>query len=124
MTLCGECHEREGALEPKERYGYSKGFWKAAGTCMATARVVEGIVDEPKPEPDKAMTSDFFDSRQQYLSLCQGNHYQFDQLRRAKHTSMMGLYHVHNPDVPKFLMSCTACGMSCLSRRAALRPRR
>ena len=111
VTLCGECHEREGALEPKERYGYSKGFWKADGTCMATARVVEGIVDEPKPEPDKAMTSDFFDSRQQYLSLCQGNHYQFDELRRAKHSSMMTLFHLHNPDVEAFVANCNSCGV-------------
>lgn len=39
----------------------------------------------------------------------QGNHYQFDQLRRAKHSSMMVLYHLHNPDAPKFVVNCHKC---------------
>jgi hypothetical protein len=28
----------------------------------------------------QAMESDFFDTRQAFLSLCSGNHYQFDQV--------------------------------------------
>ena len=48
---------------------------------------------------------------QAFLSLCQGNHYQFDSMRRAKHSSMMVLYHLHNPDAPAFSCSCNACGM-------------
>ena len=46
---------------------------------------------------------------QAFLSLCQGNHYQFDTLRRAKHSSMMVLYHLHNPEAPAFASSCNCC---------------
>jgi E1A/CREB-binding protein len=70
--------------------------------------------DPPKDETedqDEQMESEFFDTRQQFLNLCQGNHYQFDQVRRAKHTSMMALYHIHNPDKPKFLTPCSHCGV-------------
>ena len=48
---------------------------------------------------------------QAFLSLCQGNHYQFDSMRRAKHSSMMVLYHLHNPDAPAFVCTCNACGV-------------
>lgn len=108
ITLCAECHEREGALLPQERYAYNRGVWKSDGSCTAVATPVPKCYP-PKAEPDKPMTSEFFDARQQYLSLCQGNHYQFDQLRRAKHSSMMTLYHLHNPHVAAFAASCNIC---------------
>ena len=46
---------------------------------------------------------------QAFLSLCQGNHYQFDTMRRAKHSSMMVLYHLHNPSAPAFACTCNVC---------------
>jgi E1A/CREB-binding protein len=38
---------------------------------------------------------EFFNTRQAILDLCRANHFQFDELRRAKHTSIMvvSLYH-------------------------------
>lgn len=57
--------------------------------------VIPPTTDEGNPD----MESEFFDTRQAFLSLCQGNHYQFDTMRRAKHSSMMVLYHLHNPQV-------------------------
>lgn len=58
---------------------------------------------------DDIQESDQFDTRQSLLNLCQGNHYQFDQLRRAKHSTMMLLYHIQNPDAPKFVPNCAHC---------------
>ena len=58
---------------------------------------------------DETQDSEHFDARTSFLSLCQGNHYQFDQLRRAKHSSMMVLYHLHNPDAPTFTPNCANC---------------
>ena len=60
-------------------------------------------------DADDLMESEFFDTRQNFLSLCQGNHYQYDTLRRAKHSSMMVLYHLHNPTAPGFVSTCNVC---------------
>eukprot|EP00978_Attheya_sp_CCMP212_P043915 scaffold294920_cov59-Attheya_sp.AAC.5 len=58
---------------------------------------------------------EFFNNRQAFLNLCRGNHYQFDELRRAKHTSMMVLWHLHNRDAPKFVQQCASCSREILS---------
>lgn len=67
------------------------------------------IETDDTEDVDDIQESEHFDTRQSFLNLCQGNHYQFDQLRRAKYTSMMVLYHIHNPDAPKFVPSCNNC---------------
>jgi len=69
------------------------------------------ITDVPSDTKDKddILESEFFDTRQAFLSLCQGNHYQYDTLRRAKHSSMMVLYHLHNPTAPAFVTTCNIC---------------
>ncbi|KAF7147333.1 hypothetical protein RHSIM_Rhsim03G0000100 [Rhododendron simsii] len=63
-------------------------------------------VSEDTKDKDEILESEFFDTRQAFLSLCQGNHYQYDTLRRAKHSSMMVLYHLHNPTAPAFVTTC------------------
>ncbi|KAG2317907.1 hypothetical protein Bca52824_021029 [Brassica carinata] len=68
---------------------------------------IEDVPTEIK-DSDDILESEFFDTRQAFLSLCQGNHYQYDTLRRAKHSSMMILYHLHNPTVP-FATACAIC---------------
>ncbi|XP_071721910.1 histone acetyltransferase HAC1-like [Rutidosis leptorrhynchoides] len=40
-------------------------------------------------DKDKIIECEFFDFRQAFLSLCQRNHYQYDTLRRSKHSSIM-----------------------------------
>jgi len=58
---------------------------------------------------DERITCDFFDTRQGFLRMCQGNNYQFDTLRRAKHSSMMVLWHLHNPSIPAYAHACNVC---------------
>jgi E1A/CREB-binding protein len=60
-------------------------------------------------EDEKTITCDFFDSRHGFLRMCQGNNYQFDTLRRAKHSSMMILWHLHNPSIPAYAHICNVC---------------
>ena len=69
------------------------------------------IIDDDADE----MECEFLNNRQAFLNLCQGNHYQFDQLRRAKHTSMMVLWHLHNRDAPKFVQQCGNCSREILT---------
>lgn len=57
----------------------------------------------------ESVSCDFFDTRQGFLRMCQGNHYQFDTLRRAKHSSVMILWHLHNPRVPAYAHTCSRC---------------
>lgn len=69
------------------------------------------VIDDDLEELD----CEFLNNRQAFLNLCQGNHYQFDQLRRAKHTSMMVLWHLHNRDAPKFVQQCAVCSREILT---------
>lgn len=66
-------------------------------------------------DDEEDMDCEFFNNRQAFLNLCRGNHYQFDELRRAKHTSMMVLWHLHNKDAPKFVQQCAACNREILT---------
>ena len=59
--------------------------------------------------PDDTTACAFFDSRREFLSLCEGNRYQFDSLRRAKHSTSMVLYHLHCPEEPRFSPTCNVC---------------
>mmetsp|Transcript_24957 Transcript_24957/g.41383 ORF Transcript_24957/g.41383 Transcript_24957/m.41383 type:complete len:892 (+) Transcript_24957:3467-6142(+) len=60
-------------------------------------------------DEDEPQEIEMFESRQQFLNYCQTNHFQFDELRRAKHTTMMVLFQLHNPNAPKFIPQCGAC---------------
>jgi E1A/CREB-binding protein len=69
------------------------------------------VLDDDEEELD----CEFLNNRQAFLNLCQGNHYQFDMLRRAKHSSMMVLWHLHNRDAPKFVQQCATCSREILA---------
>lgn len=60
-------------------------------------------------DTDDQFESELFENRQLILNYCQTNHFQFDEMRRAKHTTMMVLYQLHNPMAPKFVSRCGVC---------------
>ncbi|KAF0699803.1 Aste57867_9644 [Aphanomyces stellatus] len=100
-------------------------IWKESKTCLCDACYQSQILNQAKKEtppyipivltlkekctdPDDIVESEVFDTRQAFLSLCQTNHYQFDELRRAKHTSMLTLYHIGHPP-NGYIYSCNVC---------------
>ncbi|GAU16144.1 hypothetical protein TSUD_297740 [Trifolium subterraneum] len=103
FQICDKCYEAELKREERERHPVNQrekhNFFPVE------------ITDVPSDTKDKddILESEFFDTRQAFLSLCQGNHYQYDTLRRAKHSSMMVLYHLHNPTAPAFVITCNIC---------------
>ncbi|XP_033132698.1 histone acetyltransferase HAC12 isoform X2 [Brassica rapa] len=103
FQLCDGCYEAEQKREDRERHPVNQ---KDKHTLYPVE--ITGIPEDTK-DRDEILESEFFDTRQAFLSLCQGNHYQYDTLRRAKHSSMMVLYHLHNPTAPAFVSTCNAC---------------
>ncbi|MCO5595257.1 hypothetical protein L7F22_049297 [Adiantum nelumboides] len=103
FQLCRECHDDHEQMSEEERH--------PAGKKESHPLFVEKVKDVPPNtlDRDEIMECEYFDNRQAFLSLCQGNQYQYDTLRRAKHSSMMILYHLHNPNAPAFVSSCIIC---------------
>ena len=110
------------ALEPSSNSGIDTAADFALTTLHPVPSTLEEVLQSPLPQrvtsgdgimadPDLPIHSQFFSSRQAFLNLCQGNHYQFDSLRRAKHSSMMFLWHMHNPSAPAFVHSCNNCAI-------------
>jgi hypothetical protein len=60
-------------------------------------------------DPDPLVTSPLIDTRYSFLEICQFNHYQFDSLRRAKYSSLMMLYYLHNPSDQTYRPTCSSC---------------
>ena len=94
-----------------DNVGEKRGFEEMG---LAIAKHFAGVKAASKPiastaDEDEPQEFEMFESRQQFLNYCQTNHFQFDELRRAKHTTMMVLFQLHNPNAPKFLENCGAC---------------
>ncbi|XP_023633222.1 histone acetyltransferase HAC12 isoform X2 [Capsella rubella] len=103
FQLCDGCYEAEQKREDRERHPVNH------KDKHKLYHVEIGDISADTKDRDEILESEFFDTRQAFLSLCQGNHYQYDTLRRAKHSSMMVLYHLHNPTAPAFVTTCNAC---------------
>lgn len=101
--ICERCYVAEQKLDEWDRHPMNN---KEAHQLFPI-ELMETLPDTK--DKDEIMESEFFDTRQAFLSLCQGNHYQYDTLRRAKNSSMMVLYHLHNPTAPAYVTTCNIC---------------
>eukprot|EP01018_Ginkgo_biloba_P022499 Gb_41268 [translate_table: standard] len=103
FQLCGKCYEEHQNIDERDRHPVNSREKHALCPIQMTD------VPADSKDKDEIIESEFFDTRHAFLSLCQGNYYQYDTLRRAKHSSMMVLYHLHNPTAPAFLTTCYIC---------------
>ncbi|XP_052726328.1 histone acetyltransferase HAC1 isoform X2 [Vigna angularis] len=103
FQICDKCYEAELKREERERHPINQ----REKHILYPVEIIDVPADTK--DKDEILESEFFDTRQAFLSLCQGNHYQYDTLRRAKHSSMMVLYHLHNPTAPAFVTTCNIC---------------
>jgi len=110
-----EAAEKKNSSKKRDASGNIRGISCLKVTDMKNLKDSNGqrikLIDDDAEEMD----CEFFNNRQAFLNLCRGNHYQFDELRRAKHTSMMVLWHLHNRDAPKFVQQCVSCAREILT---------
>ncbi|XP_015693701.2 probable histone acetyltransferase HAC-like 2 [Oryza brachyantha] len=101
--ICDRCYDAEQRLEEEKRHPINRRY-------SHTLHPVEIVgVPEDTKDRDAILENVFFDTRQAFLSFCQGKNYQYDTLRRAKHSTMMILYHLHDPSGPAFVATCNVC---------------
>ncbi|XP_074324708.1 histone acetyltransferase HAC1-like [Apium graveolens] len=107
FSLCDKCYEAEQKLEKRDRHPVNN----QREIHILYPVEVSGVPEDTQ-DNDEILDSKFFDTRLTFLGLCEGNHYQFDTLRRAKYSSMMLLYHLHNSNVPVFMPVCHVCRLN------------
>ncbi|CAM8948547.1 unnamed protein product [Rhodiola kirilowii] len=105
FQLCDQCYEAEQERSDRDRHPVHH----KERHNIYRVEITDVPIDTK--DKDEILESEFFDTRQAFLSLCQRNHYQYDTLRRAKHSSMMVLYHLHKPTAPAFVTTCNVCLM-------------
>lgn len=68
-------------------------------------------------DPDEMTTRSFVSMRHSFLDMCQYNHYQFDSIRRAKHSSLMLLHHLIESKHSAFKPLCATCSCPIIKTR-------
>ncbi|KAK9683256.1 hypothetical protein RND81_10G126800 [Saponaria officinalis] len=103
FQLCERCHDKEPYSGLEETHISNSGQKHAL--CQETVNDVPPDTEDN----DAIMNNCFLENRHAFLNFCQGNHYQFDTFRRAKHSSMMILYHLHNQKESSVGPTCSLC---------------
>ncbi|XP_024639839.1 probable histone acetyltransferase HAC-like 2 [Medicago truncatula] len=92
--FCTECKKFQ---ECERCHSYDQHTSKNGEVHTLCQAVVDDISSNTKHN-DIVLESRLFGNRDNFLIFCQKSQFQFDTLRRAKYSSMMILYHLHNPN--------------------------
>ncbi|KAK8630447.1 hypothetical protein V6N13_079239 [Hibiscus sabdariffa] len=103
FQLCGRCHDEKQSTYKDSTHTLWNG--EKHSLCMMMVDDVSFDTDEK----DVCIDNGLFEDRYKFLMFCQKNNYQFDTLRRAKHSSMMILYYLHNPKAWIASSNCCIC---------------
>lgn len=106
VHLCSRCHGNMGNT-------HTSGSGEIHPLSQATVNDVPADTDDR----DVILDNGYLEYRHSFLGFCQGNHFQFDTLRRAKHSSMMILYHLHNSTVKSVEANCRICDQKMLVKQ-------
>ncbi|VDM34683.1 unnamed protein product [Hydatigera taeniaeformis] len=63
----------------------------------------------PIVDPDALISSELMDSRDSFLQMAREKHLEFSSLRRAKYSTLVMLYELHNEGRQSFLYTCNVC---------------
>jgi E1A/CREB-binding protein len=114
-AMAARKRDREGEPKEPEEVESTSEKMKEEKLTSITVTDSKGRTVKVLDDDEEELDCEFLNNRQAFLNLCQGNHYQFDHLRRAKHSSMMVLWHLHNRDAPKFVQQCATCSRELLT---------
>ncbi|XP_015880568.3 histone acetyltransferase HAC12 isoform X2 [Ziziphus jujuba] len=103
FQLCERCHNDEQCLYSRNTHTFIN------GKQHSLSPVKTDTMPYDTKDEDIILDNDFFEDRHTFLNFCEKNHYQFDTLRQAKHSSMMVLHHLHNLTVSTLRMTCSIC---------------
>ncbi|KAK8615000.1 hypothetical protein V6N13_068786 [Hibiscus sabdariffa] len=105
FQLCGRCHDEKRSTYKDSTHT----LWN--GEKHSLCRIMDLVDDDTSDAEDKDVDMDngLFEDRYNFLLFCQKNNYQLDTLRRAKHSSMMILYYLHNPEALLATTTTTTC---------------
>ncbi|CAI9109993.1 OLC1v1009943C4 [Oldenlandia corymbosa var. corymbosa] len=102
-VFCSRCHEKD------PNFKESSMHTSIGGEEHLLSKVVINDLPADTAEEDGLLKNHIFENRHSFLGFCQGNNYQFNTLRRAKHSSMMILYDLRKQMWIIRKMACRIC---------------
>lgn len=82
---------------------------KSRELLSANSQKILSSLTPDTSDPDELIDAALLNCRHTFLEMCQYRHYEFNTLRRAKHSSMMLCYYLHHPKAQHLSIRCSTC---------------